>query len=127
VIVDTNALSAFAGGSKSVREALAAASGPHLPVIVLGEYRFGLLSSHDRKARLEWLEKLAAYWTVLDVTEATACHYAAIRQELRKNATPIPSNDAWIAALALQQNLPILSNDSHFDLVPGIRRVGFSF
>jgi predicted nucleic acid-binding protein len=121
-MVDTNAVSAFAEGNPSVREKIAAGSGPYLPVIVIGEYRYGLLGARDRERRVAWLEELAGYWTVLEVSADTAAVYAEIRQTLKARATPIPSNDVWIAALALQHNLSILSDDAHFDKVPGIRR-----
>jgi tRNA(fMet)-specific endonuclease VapC len=60
---------------------------------------------------------------VLEISADTAAVYAEIRQALKARATPIPSNDVWIAALARQHSLSILSDDAHFDKVPGIRRV----
>ncbi len=125
MILDTNAVSAFAEGNPSVRKQIAATPGPYLPVIVIGEYRFGLLEARDRERRLAWLEALARHWTVLEVSADTATAYAEIRQSLKAQATPIPSNDVWIAALARQHNLSILSADAHFDKVAGIRRVGW--
>jgi len=56
------------------------------------------------------------------VTDETAAVYAAVRVSLRQAGRPIPANDAWIAALALQHRLPILSRDEHFDAVPGLDR-----
>jgi tRNA(fMet)-specific endonuclease VapC len=100
LIVDTHALSAFADGNLTVREMLAKATGPYLPVIVLGEYLFGLLSSRERERRIQWLSDLSAYWIILPVTRETARHYATLRHTLKQQATPIPSNDTWIAALA---------------------------
>jgi tRNA(fMet)-specific endonuclease VapC len=125
LIVDTNALSAFADGVVSVRAALRDSEGPCLPVIVLGEYRFGLLDSRERTRRERWLEELLRYWTVLPVTAATAEHYAQIRRSLKKDAAPIPSNDTWIAALALEHGLPLLTNDAHFNYVRGVNVVTF--
>ena len=125
MILDTNAISAFAEGDPSVREKIAAGPGPYLPVIVLGEYRFGLLGTRDRERRLAWLNELARHWTVLEVSADTAITYAAVRQVLRERASPIPSNDVWIAALARQHNLSILSADAHFDRVPGVRRISW--
>ena len=58
----------------------------------------------------------------MPVTDATAVSYAAVRVSLKEKGTPIPANDAWIAALALQHRLPVLSRDKHFDAVPRIRR-----
>jgi tRNA(fMet)-specific endonuclease VapC len=86
---------------------------------------FGLLSSREEEKRLAWLAELLRYWKVLEITKETAAHYAEIRERLKQNATPIPSNDTWIAALARQFQFPILSNDPHFDLVPGIERLSF--
>jgi tRNA(fMet)-specific endonuclease VapC len=125
VILDTNAVSAFAEGNPSVREKIAAGPGPYLPLIVIGEYRFGLLGARDSERRLAWLEQLGRYWTVLEVSADTAVAYAEIRQSLKERATPIPSNDVWIAALARQHNLSILSADAHFDNVAGIRRISW--
>ena len=62
---------------------------------------------------------------VAAVTQATADVYASIRMELKRSGNPIPSNDAWIAALARQHALPVLSNDAHFDVVQGIVRIAF--
>jgi tRNA(fMet)-specific endonuclease VapC len=125
MIVDTNALSAFAERNQKVRESILNSDGPYLPVIVVGEYRFGLLSSREREKRLAWLAELMRQWKVLEISKETTVHYAELRRELKDAATPIPSNDTWIAALAHQHGLAILSNDPHFDLVSGIERVGF--
>jgi predicted nucleic acid-binding protein len=56
------------------------------------------------------------------VTDETATAYAASGVTLTRSGRPIPANDAWIAALALQHRLPILSRDEHFDVVPGLNR-----
>jgi len=62
---------------------------------------------------------------VLEVSDATSASYAEVRLELRRAGTPIPTNDIWIAALCRQHALPILSQDEHFDLVDGVRRVSW--
>ena len=56
------------------------------------------------------------------MTDETAVAYAALRVALKRSGRPIPANDAWIAALALQHRLPVLSRDEHFDAVPGLER-----
>jgi predicted nucleic acid-binding protein len=56
------------------------------------------------------------------VTEETAVVYAAVRVALKEAGQPIPANDAWIAALALEHRLQILSRDQHFNAVRGVRR-----
>jgi len=125
VILDTNALSAVADANPVVREKIANAAGPYLPVIVIGEYRYGLLSSRERLRRLPWLEALLSSWIILDVTHETAVHYSELRHWLRDRSRPIPVNDMWIAALARQHTMPVLTNDTHFAGIPGVDVVGF--
>jgi tRNA(fMet)-specific endonuclease VapC len=123
MILDTNALSALADGDEGLAEKLAPASVPSLPSIVLGEYRYGILGSkfHDRYE--VWLQNSLKAFAVVSVDGATAVHYAAIRFGLKAQGTPIPENDIWIAALALQYRLPVLSKDRHFSFIPEIRHI----
>ncbi len=125
MILDTNALSAWADGAASVHPALSSAARLVLPAVVLGEYLFGILQSRHRQRYEQWLATNLPAAELATIGHATAREYAGIRLELKKRATPIPANDAWIAALARQHALPILSNDTHFDAVSGIQRIGF--
>ena len=95
-----------------------------VPVVVIGEYRFGIAQSKHRASYESWLQEWIASVTVLDVNEETAQLYAVIGLELRKKGRPIPTNDLWIAALCRQYALPVLSRDAHFD-VAGVRRIGW--
>jgi tRNA(fMet)-specific endonuclease VapC len=122
MILDTNALSAFADQDTDLLRVLPTDRPWFLPVVVIGEYRFGLLGSRERAPREEWLTQLLDVITVLEVRESTTAYYAVVRDELKKAKRQIPPNDSWIAALALEHNFPILSQDTHFDLVPGITR-----
>ncbi len=123
MILDTNALSAAADEDPALVRTLTQANQLVLPVVVLGEYRYGIAQSRHRVRYARWLDDLIADSRVLDVTEATTHHYAAINVRLRRLGKPIPTNDVWIAALCRQHSLPVLSRDRHFDLVPGIQRV----
>ena len=125
MILDTNALSAFAKGEHAVVPALQGAKNLFLPAIVLGEYRYGLRASRNRAEREAWLSRLETLSPGLKITTATAEAYADVRHELKLAGTPIPANDAWIAALAREKNLPVLSRDRHFDSVPRLRRVAW--
>ena len=122
LILDTNALSAAAEEDPGVMEILAGAPQLALPVVVIGEYRYGISQSRHKVRYRRWLDGLIIDCTVLDVTEQTTHHYAAINAELRQAGKPIPTNDLWIAALCRQHELPLLSRDRHFDMVAGIRR-----
>ena len=122
MILDTNAISALAENNPGLLSLLASESKHHLPVPVLGEYRFGLKRSRYREQIESWLDELEEEFIVLITDPDTARHYATIREQLRRDGKPIPQMDIWIAALALQYNQPIISRDAHFDLVDGVRR-----
>lgn len=125
MILDTNALSAFADGVPAVVHQVGTADDLHVPVIVLGEYRFGIATSRRRREYEAWLARGRAFWNVLPVVEETAAYYASIRQQLKRAGAPLPANDVWIAALARQHELPVLSRDAHFDAVPGLQRLSW--
>jgi predicted nucleic acid-binding protein len=124
LILDTNGVSALADGNAAFEAAARGVTRFSIPVIVLGEFSFGILRSRHRARYESWLAQLIEASVVLDVDTGTAEHYAALRESLRRRGRPIPSNDAWIAALALQHALPLLSRDAHFDEVAGVHRVG---
>lgn len=114
MILDTNALSAFLDGDKLVVELLSGAPDLYLPVIVLGEYQFGLKASRLKKTREPQLLAFSRVCNILPILESTVGCYATIRDSLRKAGTPIPENDIWISALALEYQLPVVTRDSHF-------------
>lgn len=123
MILDTNGLSAVAEGEPALEAILRKAAQVAIPVIVLGEYRYGISQSRERNRYEQWLSASLPKFRILDVDERTTISYAAVRVELKKAGTPIPSNDVWIAALCRQHSLPIVSRDRHFDAVPGLRRL----
>ena len=125
MILDTDALSAAADNDPALVAILAGADQLAIPVIVLGEYRYGISQSRHRVAYERWLKGLLQDCLVLDVNEPTTHHYAEINVELRRSGTPIPTNDLWISALCRQHSLPLLSRDRHFDLVKGTKRIGW--
>ncbi len=125
VILDTNAVSALLSGDTDLAHVLEPSERHHLPVIVIGEYRYGLARSRYRETLNVVLETLIRESLVLRVDEATTVHYAAIRNELREQGHPIPENDVWIAALARQHKQAIVSRDEHFDAVVGTERLGW--
>ena len=109
-------------GDAGVGEALRREVRAAIPVIVLGEFRYGIAQSKHRSAYEAWLASQLPSFDILTVTEETAVAYAALRVALKRSGRPIPANDAWIAALALQHRLSVLSRDEHFDVVPGLER-----
>lgn len=125
MILDTNALSAVAEGERAIKSLLEQAAQIAVPVVVLGEYRFGIAQSQDCGKYERWLDEYLNRFRVLDVSDETSRHYAELRLELKRAGRPIPANDLWIAALCRQHELPILSRDGHFDAVRGLKRIGW--
>ena len=125
LILDTNALSAVAEGEPSAMELVAKSDRVAVPVIVLGEYRVGIALSRLQASYESWLHEWMAAVIVLNVDQETTRSYSLIALELRRKGKPIPANDLWIAALCRQHSMPLLSQDGHFDVVAGLRRVSW--
>lgn len=125
MILDTNALSAFVGEDSALLRVLASAPQLALPVIVVGEFRFGIAQSKHRREYEQWVDRNLHRFVILNIEEQTTHHYASIRVELKGRGTPVPANDVWIAALTLQHDLEIVSRDAHFDAIPNVRRVAW--
>ncbi len=125
MILDTNALSAWADGDAAVEASAMLADRPVVPVVVLGEYLFGIRQSRHRSRYEAWLRRTLPLVRIANSDSGTADSYATIRLELKAAGHPIPANDLWIAALARQHALPLLSRDSHFDAVRDLERIPF--
>ena len=125
MILDTNGLSAIADSVAALEPLLRNAKEIAIPVIVMGEFRYGIRESRNRARYERWLENMVADCRVLVVDKGTAEAYAEVRGQLKAKGRPIPGNDLWIAALAIQHALPLLSRDHHFDFVSGLDRIGW--
>ncbi len=125
MILDTTALSDFLIEEPGIKRNVTSSTSFNIPVIVLGEYRFGLRLSKYRQILEEKLQELLKDVQVLPIEEQTTVVYADIRCELKAAGTPIPENDLWIAAIVRQYDIPLLSKDRHFDNVRGISRLSW--
>jgi predicted nucleic acid-binding protein len=125
LILDTNALSAFFDDETEAVQMVSRARAVAIPVIVAGEFAFGIEQSRHREAYEKALRRMLERCSVLNIDLDTAQHYAAIRHELKSAGKPIPANDVWIAALSRQHSMPVMSRDSHFDFVGGVVRRGW--
>jgi tRNA(fMet)-specific endonuclease VapC len=123
LLIDTNAYTAFKRGNVDIVEALAWADSLLLNSVVLGELLAGFASgSREAKNR----EELARFLDtprvqVLPITTRTADAYALAYAGLRRKGTPIPTNDLWIAASAMETGAALLTLDAHFSHVDGLR------
>ena len=125
MILDTNAVSGLV-----VRNANLVALIRHAPrlcvtCISLGEYQFGILGSSKKKELEHWLDQFLQRVEVLFLNRETMSYYASIRHQLKKTGNPIPANDVWIAALAKQHRMSLVSLDTHFDHLEGVQRLAW--
>ena len=125
MILDTNALSAWADGDPAIEPLLRTASRLVIPVVVIGEFEFGIRQSRHASRYAEGLAVNLDTVDVARIDRAIAAVYGAVRLELKQAGTPIPINDTWIAAVARHERLPIISRDGHFDAVRGVERVSW--
>lgn len=121
VILDTNALSAFVDGDQRLQRVLTGEAELALPVIVLGEYLFGIRQSRLKASYENWIKTNLGFFDLLPIVRETAEHYAEIRRELKAAGTPIPMNDLWIAALARHHQMRLVTRGRHFGVIPGVR------
>lgn len=123
VLVDTNAYTAFMRGQADVVDVLAHAERICINSVVLGELLGGFAAgSREAKSRTELARFLdSPRVEVLPVSANTADSYALVYADLRRKGQPIPSNDLWIAASALEHGAALLTLDGHFAHVAGLR------
>jgi tRNA(fMet)-specific endonuclease VapC len=121
LILDTNALSAFVEGDRGLLAVIQHRFELAVPVVALGEYLYGIRQSRLRAKYEQWLDANLSLFEILAIDRETAAHYADVRRELKTAGQPIPTNDLWIAALARQHDLPVISRDRHFQAVSGLR------
>lgn len=123
ICLDTSAYSHFRRGETDAVAAIESARNVAVPAVVLGElragFRLGSLSERNEAELRRFLAHPAV--AVLDVDDEAATHYAELIVELRKAGRPLPTNDIWIAALALREGATVLTYDAHFEQ---LRRVG---
>lgn len=116
LLVDTSAYSAFMRGHESIKQALQRAEAIYVNPIILGELRAGFQRGRHREKNEEILAQFLASprVSVVAVDEDTAERYAVILNRLRAAGTPIPTNDIWIAASAMQHGLTVVTTDAHY-------------
>jgi tRNA(fMet)-specific endonuclease VapC len=120
VAVDTNRYVDLCRGVDETIETLEQAEEILMPFVVLGELRAGFVHGRREAENERVLRRflLKDGVRVLFADDQTTHHYASVFRQLRKQGTPIPTNDMWIAALVLQHNLVLHARDKHFDHLP---------
>lgn len=125
VALDTNRYVDLCRGVDETVSLLEEAEAIVLPFVVIGELRAGFMHGRRQAENEGTLRRflLKAGVRVVYADDQTTHHYASVFLQLRKQGTPIPTNDMWLAAIVLQHNLVLHARDGHFDHLPQIVRV----
>jgi len=123
IVVDTNAYAQLLTGNEMVLDTIAIAETVYMSIFVLGELIAGFAGGSKEKQNREILNRFLMKPTVkiLNATAETADVFGHIKTHLKTAGTPIPINDVWIAAHAIETGSVLVSFDAHFIKVPGIR------
>lgn len=124
VLLDTNTVIGVFGKNRSAVTAVSSVRG-FLPCIALGELYHGAFNSSQQAANLAKLNHFISSVTILGCEKPTSELYGKIKSDLRSIGRPIPENDLWIAAIAIQHGLSLLTNDVHFDHVENLVRISW--
>jgi len=123
--LDTNRYTDLCRGDLAVIEAVEMADEVWLPFVVVGELRAGFAAGSQGPRNEAVLRQflLKPGVGILYAGEQTTHHYANVYRQLRKQGTPIPTNDMWIAALVLEHSLVLAARDAHFDALAQLTRI----
>lgn len=115
ILLDTNIISAWLKGETAIADKINQSLEVYIPIQVLGELYFGAQYSTQLELNLRNIQKLADNYTVLNTDRETANIYGIIKASLKKKGRPIPENDIWIATIAQQYQLILITRDKHFN------------
>ena len=125
ICIDTNIYSAFKNGNSNVIELLENADEVYISAIVLGELYAGFHMGNKLKSNIidlkDFLDQPGVY--TIDVDDSIAERYGILIKTLKKNGTPVPTNDIWIAATTLEKGAKIATFDAHFKVIHGLIKV----
>lgn len=121
-LLDTNIMIAALASDANVLDRIEDADDFFVSTVVLGELLYGAFNSSKVDANLDRLRAFVGQVGTLHCDEVTAEWYGQIKVSLRRQGTPLPENDIWIAASAVQHSLTLVTRDEHFDRVPNLQR-----
>jgi tRNA(fMet)-specific endonuclease VapC len=124
-LLDTNVIIALFANDSAVVTQVRAAAEVFVSSIVLGELYYGAQNSSRPAENIARIEQFRAANTILVCDALTAMYYGQIKISLKRRGTPIPENDIWIAALAMQFDLILATHDRHFQSIDTIKLVAW--
>ena len=124
IILDTNAYTRLLTGEEDVLDVIGTAETVYMSIFVLGELYAGFAGGIKERGNRDTLNRflLKPSVKILNATSETAEVFGVLKQDLKKAGTPLPINDVWIAAHALETGSTIITYDGHFKKIAGLRR-----
>lgn len=122
-LLDTNIIIQLFKGDQTAVNHLTKADEVYVSSITIGELAYGARNSTRVKENLERVQNLVETSTILHCDENTAFYYSEVKFELKQLGNPIPENDVWIAAIALEHNLILVTRDAHFAKISDLTAV----
>ncbi|HIK30567.1 MAG TPA: type II toxin-antitoxin system VapC family toxin [Oscillatoriales cyanobacterium M59_W2019_021] len=119
-LLDTNIIIALFADEAIIKNNLAQASEVFIPSFAIGELCYGARKSGRVRENLARIDELVASSAILECDAETARQYGEVKNKLRLKGRPLPENDIWIAALALQHDLILVTRDAHFQEVENL-------
>jgi tRNA(fMet)-specific endonuclease VapC len=120
-LLDTNIVIAIFKPEQSVLDQLAASRKAYLCAPVLGELYYGAAKSRSVDQNIRRINDFLTMVQFIPCDAETARVFGLTRNELARKGRPIPENDLWIAATALQHDLVVITRDAHFNVIDGLR------
>lgn len=119
-LLDTNIVIALFDSDEAIIANIKIANQIILPSVVIGELYYGAFNSSKKLENIEKINQFRMDANVINCDSLTGFYYGKIKSELKVKGNPIPENDIWIAALALQHNLILVSRDKHFQKIDNL-------
>lgn len=122
IILDTSGYAGFKMGNPEIVEYLTRANIIFISPIVLGELMFGFINGARFQQNMDELDQFINHEAVeeIQIGKITADRYSRIAAQLKRNGTPIPANDIWIAAQAMEYGAELVTMDRHFEKISGL-------
>ena len=127
ILLDTSAYVGFKRGTEEVVDSVTGAEAVLFSPVVLGELMFGFRNGNRFKENMDELNKFLEHKVVeiIHIWKTTSDRYSRIALHLKRQGTPIPSNDIWVAAQAIEHGAELITLDKHFEKIAGLDLYNF--
>jgi tRNA(fMet)-specific endonuclease VapC len=119
-LLDSNIIISLFKGDKKTTKWLLNAESVFVPYVVIGELYYGAYKSGQKKSNMKKIDDFISFSSILNSTADTSKLYGFIKNQLKTQGKPMPENDIWIAALAIQYGVTLITRDNHFNNVKNL-------